>query len=272
MKERIFFFILLLAVILPTEAQNKKEPALYVPRQYASVDDALSALRDCNPDPVAIDGRCHEDAVMYLKNEYWKGNKKILPKVMEVDNFLSGSPAEAMDEFLSDVLERETKSFLIALRLMPGDLQMKIVQSATAGMDPNKVDRVLSLLNEFQDDRKLGQSASMCILSTMVTKWEIMHFNKGYECGKRPLQAPVSGQIWGMDCGTNRLFIGDRETRREVIVILSDSTTIVYFQGGNLSCSDLKPNNIVHVWPSNKIEGKLDKSKPVEASVVLVEH
>jgi len=273
-KEKIlFFFLLSLAVILPFSAQNKIEPAPYVPRQYASVEEALASLKDCGAEEPK--GLCDDFAVDYLAAEYWKGNKKILPKIMEVNHHLMGAPAEGVGWFLGDVLEKETAFFLESMHTFPADLQMHVAYSADLDgreMLVSKAKSILEKLYSLQKNRKLGCSATFCIMAIENMLADKEKYELRWECEKRPPLAPAGGKIWGMDCATNKLLIGDYYTNQEVTIILSDQTTIIGSKGGKISCTDMKPGDRIHVWPNIKIEGVLYNTKPVEALIVVVEN
>lgn len=272
--ENNYLFIMLfflLSISFPFLSQEKKNIPPYVPRQYSNVDDALLALKDCHPDPIVEQGRCHEDAVRYLETVYWKGERKILPKIMEAEKLLSGSPAEYMSYFLAQILEKETEWFINSMASMPADVQMAVAQCAARDINPNSLETVMNKLNALIRDKQLGQSAVICVLAILDAKEEFVRLNRSYECNKRPQKAPVGGTIWGMDCATNRLYVGDFDTRKETVIVLSETTMIFHARGGKLRCIDMKPGNKVFVWPQKEFGDFLDKKQPVEALAVLVQ-
>lgn len=140
-----------------------------------------------------------------------------------------------------------------------------------SGMAVSRAKSVLEKLYPMQKNNKIGSPASICIMALENMLADEEKFNLQWECEKRPPLAPAGGKIWGMDCATNKLFIGDYYTNQEVTILLSEQTVIIGFKGGMLSCTDMKPGDRVHVWPKTKTDGTLDKAKPVEASVVVVE-
>lgn len=276
MKPCFLVFLLALCISVQIIGQANNSNAEYVPKQYASVEEALASLKDCGAEEPK--GLCDDFAVDYLAKEYWKGNKKILPKIMEIVAFskhLMGAPAEAAGWFLGDVLEKETFFFVTCMRNLPADQQMHVAYTAAyldgSGTPDSRAKNILEKLELIHKDRKWGCSATFCIMALRNMLADEEKYELQWECEKRPPLAPAGGKIWGMDCDTNKLFVGDYFTNQEVTIMISDQTTIIGSQGGRLSCTDMKPGDRVHVWPRIKIDSALDKSKPVEALVVAVE-
>jgi hypothetical protein len=272
MKPTFVAVLVTFCFCLQLVAQADKNNNEYVPKQYASVNEALAALKDCGAE--VPKGLCDDFTVDYLAKEYWKGNNRILIRIMEIvanSKHLMGAPAEAASWFLGDVMVKDTLAFLNALAMFPPDLQRDLALNATE-MAPISTKQATEMLTSYQSDKKLGQAATICLLAIEIAQEEEKGFELRESCEKRPPLAPAGGKIWGMDCATKKLFIGDYYTNQEVTILISDQTAIIGSKGGKLACTDMKPGDRVHVWPKIKTEGVLYNTKPVEALVVVVEN
>ena len=157
--------ILLIGVFLlgtvPAKAQSPVSPA-------KKRSEILRELKRCRQ---PWNGDCHEEAVDDAAALYKKGDKALLPRLLDVAPNSDGALAEAIGEFLSELLCDHPITFLRALasrrRSEWKNLSFHAATADGSGMGCRNMDslrRTLRAISRRRNDR-LAVPAAICLLN-----------------------------------------------------------------------------------------------------------
>ena len=150
-------FLLLLNLSV-TQAQQKNV-------RHGNRDQLLKELRKCvKPDP-----DCREESIDSVAKLYNRGDASVLPKLLDVAPKSDDAFAEAIGDFLSQLLCHKPRTFLQAVAIRPKREQSNLLMLAAAadggGMGCMHMSALRKTLREISKDKtdRLAMLAARCL-------------------------------------------------------------------------------------------------------------